>query len=240
LLTLLPGTISVIPHLEGGLDDTATALGAVNAVFLDDEGRLRGSNTDWKGIEGALKEVGVGVKAKPTVAVLVGAGGAARAAAFALIRCFGVKEIYILNRDEEEVEQLLQDCQKMMFADSPVSLVHVKSKEQASELRTPSVVVGTVPDFEPSTSEEKAVKEVLSSFLARGKGVLLDMCYKPRRTRHIQLAQENNWQTVEGTAVIGHQAKALWRLWITDGRLQKLDEAVMWKVLKEKVEVRSR
>jgi quinate dehydrogenase len=231
----MPWKSKIIPHLDGGVDEVASALGAVNAVFFDEAGRLKGGNVDWVGIEGSLKEAGVGLYEKPTIAGLIGAGGAARAAAYALIRSFQVKEIYILNRDDAEVESLMRDCEEMV-ADSLVSLVHVKTEEQARRLESPTLIVGTVPDLKPDTAEEKSLQAILESFLARGTGVLLDMCYKPRITRHIALASQYGWRTVQGTAVVGHMIEALWRLWVTDETLKRLDRAMIWQVLEEEAE----
>ena len=234
----MPWKAAIIPHLEGGVDDVATMLGAVNVVFFDENGKLKGSNVDWVGIEGALKQGGVEMQQRNGVAIVIGAGGAARAAVYALIRKFGVEVIYILNRDEEEVELLRRDCERMAKLGSNIDMIHVRSVEQAGEFPTPSIVVGTVPDFEPSTDGEKAVKDILSSFLARDgdKGVLLDMCYKPRRTRHIQLAEKHGWRTVRGTAVIVHQIEALWQFWASDERLQRFDRDGLWKVMEEELE----
>jgi quinate dehydrogenase len=232
----MPWKSRIIPYLDGGLNEVASTLGAVNVVFFDQMGKLKGSNVDWVGIEGSLKAAGVDVQDEPTVAMLIGAGGAARAAAYALIRSFQVKVIYILNRDEVEVESLMQDCKKMMV-DSSVSLVHVKTEEQVRQLESPTVIIGTVPDSEPETAEEKAVKAILERFLARGTGgVLLDICYKPCITRHIALASQYGWRTVQGTAVVGHMIEALWRLWVTDETLKRLDRAMVWQVLEKEVE----
>ena len=234
----MPWKAAIIPHLEGGIDDVATMLGAVNVVFFDENGKSKGSNVDWVGIEGALRQGRVASQDRGGIAMVVGAGGAARAAVYSLVHRFGVETVYILNRNEEEVKLLDRDCERMAESRTPIQMIHVRSTEQAAKLPTPTIVVGTVPDFEPSTHEEKAVKEILSSFLARdeGKGVLLDMCYKPRRTRHIRLAEEHGWRTVEGTAVVVHQIEALWRFWASDERLQRLDRGGLWKAMEEELE----
>lgn len=142
----------------------------------------------------------------------------------------GCHQIYILNRDEQEVLDLQRDVDERY--DSQPYITHVKSIQQARALPTPAYIVGTVPDFEPVTAEEKMLKRLLEIFLDRPeKGILLDMCYKPRRTRHLKLGQEYKWRTIEGTRVIGHQAESQWRAWVGDERLEILDKQGMWECL---------
>jgi quinate dehydrogenase len=138
---------------------------------------------------------------------------------------FGVKEIYILNRDDDEAVQLVQDCNKMHC-----QLLHVKSVEQARGLKRPSYVAGAVPDLEPITPGEKAVKAVLNFFLAKEgeKGVMLDMCFHPtRQTRNLKLAENHGWRRGQGTQVVGHQVEVLWRFWVGEERLKRLDREGM-------------
>jgi shikimate dehydrogenase len=91
--------LALLDRLEGA----AAAIGAVNTIFRDEEGRLVGRNTDVHGIRQAL----AGTR-RPHRAVLVGAGGAARAAAFALAQ-WGVEEVHIMARRPEQAERLAAD-----------------------------------------------------------------------------------------------------------------------------------
>ncbi|KAJ9602731.1 hypothetical protein H2200_012925 [Cladophialophora chaetospira] len=213
------------------VDELAQSLAACNTVSIGAERRLVGTNVDWCGIAGSLSEGAVGLRLPSTKAALViGAGGAARAAVYALSSQMGCKEIYVLNRDEQEVLDLQRDVHEG-YAAQP-ALTHVKSMQQAKTLPTPAYIVGTVPDFEPVTAEEKMLKKLLTVFLDRTeKGVLLDMCYKPRRTRHLILGQAYKWRTIEGVRVIGHQAERQWRAWAGDERLESLDRKGMWECL---------
>lgn len=230
----MPWKSAIIKHLDY-MDDTARLLNACNAVYFGQNGQLCGTNVDWIGIEGALRAAlaeGVASSEKilyPHNAIVIGAGGAARAAIYALVARFGIEEIYVLNRDDKEVQQLRRDCSSMN-----ASIEHIRSLEEANELPGVAYVVGTVPDFEPKTAEEKRDKTLLASFLDRGpKGVVLDMCYHPSMTRHLKLAQQYGWQAVSGTQVVGHQAKALWRLWVDQATVERADWEGMWKCLRE-------
>ncbi|TDZ13626.1 Quinate dehydrogenase [Colletotrichum orbiculare MAFF 240422] len=230
LVVTMPYKNTIMPRLDA-VDDLAVTIGACNNVYRDpkDTSKLRGTNTDWLGVRGCLLEKGAQqgpVLGRP--ALVVGAGGASRAAVYALHTYFQASAIYILNRDDAEVEELRRDTRRLA---PPPTLVHVKQGE-SRDLETPYYVVGTVPDFEPRTPSEAAIQVLLEEFLSRPeKGVLLDMCFKPRRTRTIKLAERLGWPAVEGTHVIGYQIEEQWRLWAGEERLSRLDGKVAWEVL---------
>ena len=166
-------------------------------------------------------------------ALIVGAGGASRAAVYALSAQLGCDSIYIINRDKGEVSDLLRDVQA--YGTQPPKLVHVRSVEQARDLPAPYYIVGTVPDIEPKTHDELEARAILSTFLSKEgeKGVLLDMCFKPRNTRILKLARELGWRTVEGTEVIGYQIEEQWRLWAGDEASKMVPKEEAWRILRK-------
>ncbi|GKT46240.1 quinate permease [Colletotrichum spaethianum] len=228
----MPYKNTIMTRLDA-IDDLAKSIGACNNVYRDLQAPecLHGTNTDWLGVKGCLLEKGDHpgpVLYKP--ALIIGAGGASRAAVYALHTHFRASVIYILNRDEGEVVDLVRDSQRLS---PPPKIIHVKEGESKS-LETPYYVVGTVPDLEPSSASELAVRASMEDFLSRPeKGVLLDMCFKPRRTRTIRLAESLGWPTVEGTHVIGYQIEEQWKLWTGEETMGKLDKDGAWKVLLE-------
>jgi quinate dehydrogenase len=211
LVVTMPYKNTVMTHLDA-LDDLSIQIGACNNVYRDpkDQTRLRGTNTDWQGVKGCLLEKskdGKPVLNKP--AMIVGAGGASRAAVYALNSFFKSSVIYVLNRDDGEVADLVRDSKRLS---PPPDIIHVKPGIKKG-LETPFYIVGTVPDFEAKTPKELAVKSSLEEFLSRPqKGVVLDMCFKPRRTRMIKAAEGAGWDTVEGTHVIGYQIEEQYTL----------------------------
>lgn len=197
------------------------------------ERQLRGTNTDWEGIRGCLLGADKEGKGRGRPSLVVGAGGASRAAVYALSREFDCKVIYVINRDEGEVTQLLTDTRA--YGGEDLKIVHVTSMAQARALPKPFYVVGTVPDIEPKSESELTTRDVLEVFLDRGKeeekGVLLDMCFKPRNTRMLKLGRKKDWRCVEGTEIIGHQIGTQWGLWTREGRGGA--DADEWKVIEE-------
>jgi quinate dehydrogenase len=245
----MPYKKTIMPLLDE-LDELCLRIGACNGVYLvpgaDGERRLRGTNTDWRGIKGCLLGASSGTPSGGRPALIIGAGGASRAAVYALGVEMGLSPIYIINRDEQEVRDLVADVAHMRLAAEArreIDIIHVRSVEQARQLERPYYVVGTVPDFEPQTAEEKRAREMLegfflqTSFVGEGaeNGVFLDMCFKPRVTRQIKLARRYGWRTVEGTEIIGHQIEEQWRLW-TGQTLTPAQQAEAWRVLRRAAE----
>jgi quinate dehydrogenase len=237
----MPYKKAIMPLIDE-LDPLAVTLGACNNVYLTTEGKLRGTNTDWRGIKGCLlsatKSVENEGKWKP--ALIIGAGGASRAAVYALFAELECAEIYVVNRDAQEVADLLSDAQAYASSSSRnPKLVHVTSMSQAESLPAPYYIVGTVPDFEAKTEEELNARAILEAFLRKEeKGVLLDMCYKPRNTRILQLGNANGWATMDGTGIIGHQIEEQWRLWAGAGERgrPKVPKEKAWQILKNAAE----
>jgi quinate dehydrogenase len=233
----MPYKQSVIPHLSA-IDPHAALIGAVNNVYLTPDRHLRGTNTDWEGIKGCLLSADPHGHGRAQPALVIGAGGASRAAVYALKKEFGCASIYVINRDEGEVAQLLADTRAYGDGEA-LEIVHVASASRARGLPKPFYVVGTVPDAEPRSGPEHAMREVLEVFLdGGGEGVVLDMCFKPRRTRTLELGRERGWRCVEGTEVIGHQIGTQWGLWTGEGPgvRGRIGEEEAWRVLRRAAE----
>jgi quinate dehydrogenase len=137
------------------VDELARTLAACNTSCVGADGKLRGTNVDWCGISGSLSEGSIRLDLPSTKAALViGAGDAARAAVYALSSQMQCHEIYVLNRDTQEVLHLKRDIQER-YASRP-SIIHVQSVQQAQALPTPTYIVGTVLDFEPISWRRRA------------------------------------------------------------------------------------
>jgi quinate dehydrogenase len=228
----MPYKKTIMPYLDG-LDELAVKLGACNNVYRAADGTLRGTNTDWRGVKGCLVTASEEGRGKP--AMIIGAGGASRAAVYALNAELGCDTIYIINRDKQEVLDLLSDAKAYT---NTLKLVHVESVARAQELSSPYYIVGTVPDFEPQTTTEKVARNILETFLrnAEVKGVLLDMCFKPRRTRILKLGVKHGWKDVDGTGIIGHQVEEQYRLWCGEEASKNVPMEGAWRTLQRAAE----
>ena len=230
----MPYKQTIIPHLSG-LDEQAELIGAVNNVYLTESGELRGTNTDWEGVKGCLLSVEGAEKGRGKPALVIGAGGASRAAVYALSVDLKCNTIYVINRDEDEVKALLADAQK--HGRGKLELIHVTSVSQAEQLPSPYFVVGTVPDFEPKTASEIEMRKMLEVLLETDeKGVILDMCFKPRNTRTLKLARTLGWSCVPGTGVIGYQIETQWSLWTKEDISSTLPKEKAWEALNKAAE----
>ena len=101
----IPHKETVLPFMDE-LTEAAQKIGAVNTITKLSDGRLRGDNTDWIGIKQQLEaKAPPRAPGEPIVAVLCGAGGTARAAAFALQK-MGATRVLIFNRTASRAEKL--------------------------------------------------------------------------------------------------------------------------------------
>ncbi|KAG5985049.1 hypothetical protein E4U55_001790 [Claviceps digitariae] len=231
----MPNKVAVLEHLDE-LTAECRAVGACNTVYVREEQQrqskgqgkgtparriLCGTNTDVVGIREALRRsippahLQRLVQARP--ALVIGGGGAARSAVYALRRWLPVGEIYLVNRHDEEVRSLMADCRRGGYG---TSLRHVATVEEARRPDTlpPGVVVSCVPDVEPQTEGELCAWRIIEALLCRGvihrqtdvhseadtqtdaPGLVLDMAYHPTPyTRLINLASRQGWHVILGT-----------------------------------------
>ena len=231
----MPNKIAIMRYLDA-LEPAARDVGACNTIFVrDDPGfsarQLIGTNTDIIGIREALyqnvADPNTLVSGKPVA--VVGGGGSARSAVYALRKMMHAAQIYIINRDVGEAEALIADCRKNWDCDK---MSYVGSVAEGQALENPAVIVSCVPDSEPNTAEEKRAQEVLTSFLDRSyKGWILEMCYHPRPwTRIAEMAHQAGWQVILGTEAMIYQGMEQARFWtgrdIKDLPVHSVKEAV--------------
>ncbi|KIX08753.1 uncharacterized protein Z518_03410 [Rhinocladiella mackenziei CBS 650.93] len=204
----MPHKRSIIPMIDE-VDNYVRALSACNLIYPDLKGRLCGTNTDWIGISESIL-VHEQEHLPGRIALVYGAGGAARAAIYALLQILKCSQVYVINRDSKEVEDQVADVSKYNRTAS-LNVLHIQTVNRASTLSSPHFIVSTVPDQDAITEAEAEARKILVEFLSReSKGLLVDMCYHPLRTRNVQLAEENGWRTVNGIEVIGYQLKTQW------------------------------
>ncbi|CAI7593408.1 unnamed protein product [Penicillium bialowiezense] len=211
--------------------DEGRIIGAINTVFLrkaaDASTRYIGTNTDCIGVREAFLQNFPGIISESTSkpGLVIGGGGACRAAIYALWKWMGVKRIYIVNRLETEIRAIIESFKGTEFSGE---LVWVSSVNQAEALEAPVLVVGTVPDFPPKEEGEVLARKIVQAFLDKEeKGYILEMCYHPSpRTAFFNLGERAGWKVLYGTESMIWQGVAQQVLWteLPFGRFN-LDEA---------------
>ena len=186
----VPHKETIMPHLDD-LDEVSREIGAVNTVFAQDRG-LVGYNTDWLGAVRALEQV---TSLSGKSCLIFGAGGAARAAVYGLQRK-GV-EVLLTNRSEARGRRLA--------AEMKCSFVNWQSWGQLQvELVINATPVGT------SASEEQTL--VPRHWLQAGM-VVMDMVYRPRKTRLLRYAEAADCLCVSGLDMLLYQGAAQFQIW---------------------------
>jgi len=213
----IPFKLDIIPLLDK-LSPAAEALGAVNTIIPvsttpDGSSRiLYGDNTDWIGIrESVQSRLSSGVI---EAALVIGAGGTARAAIYAL-HVLGAQRIYIFNRTKAKAQALTH-----VFPDVGLEVLEDLDGRWPDEGAAPSVVVSTVPAG--ATTTDKGISGGLvhlpSSLFDRGegRGVVVDMAYKPAETPLLALARTaggERWSIVRGVDVLLEQGYVQFENW---------------------------
>lgn len=208
----MPHKVAIIPHLDE-LTPECRAVGACNTMWVRDEpdaasptGYRRiycGTNTDVVGVrESFLQSVPADqhdavFRGRP--GLVIGGGGAARSAVYALRQWLGATTIYLVNRDRAEVDAVVAECAARGYGEG---LVHVDTVEHARELEGAGAIVACVPDFPPVTEDELRARAVTDVFLREKahKGAMLEMCYNPSPFTALgKLAEDCGWQVILGT-----------------------------------------
>ncbi|KAK7748214.1 Quinate dehydrogenase [Diatrype stigma] len=186
----MPNKVAIMEHLDE-VTEECREVGACNTIFVrerdgDDGSPQRriycGANTDVVGVREAFYQNVADPDAvfhdKP--AMVIGGGGAARSAVYALWKWMRATKIYLVNRDAAEVRAVMADCTARGYG-GDAFLVHLETVEQAAQADVlPGAIVACVPDLPPNTDEEKTARAVVETVLKKDrKGCMLEMCYNP-------------------------------------------------------------
>ncbi len=200
------GVNVTIPHKEkvlAGLDEVAPearSLGAVNTVVITD-GRLAGHNTDVAGFLAALDTAGCA----PCRAVVLGAGGAARAAVYALLSR-GVTVI-VANRSPQRAQGLVASLSAPSRRADTCTLETQPLRDalSRSDLLVNATPAGMWPDVD-------ATPLPAGTRLHDGLAVM-DLVYNPLETLLLRQARQAGAKTINGLDMLIHQGAAAFRLW---------------------------
>lgn len=196
----VPHKEAVVPLLDE-LSPTARAIGAVNTI-VQIGGRLSGDNTDAAGFLRALEEVG-GVPRGGAV-VLLGAGGAARAVAYALLQA-GVGTLAIFNRHADRARALAAALQP--YARGPVAAFPLDAPQRAQWLADCALLVNTTSVGLHGGERLLAPEEVPAQAL------VVDIIYNPPQTPLLADAARRGARTLNGLPMLVYQAALAFERW---------------------------
>ena len=190
----IPHKESIVERLDE-LDGDAERLGAVNTVLIGD-GWTKGHNTDVFGFRLSLRSLGLRVGDR--AALVVGAGGAARAVVDVLLR-EGAK-VQVASRNVKRSESLAEAF------DQPVEVVPMEKLARSGPW---DLLVNATPVGAQGFSDGLPVPE---SILAKA-GFVYDLVYNPPTTRLVAEAKRLGKPTTSGLEMLLHQAAKSFELW---------------------------
>jgi 3-dehydroquinate dehydratase/shikimate dehydrogenase len=190
LAVTMPLKEEILKHLEK-TDPLSEKVGACNTVVRSQDGKLYGFNTDVAAIVRPLERR---LQLKGAKVLVMGAGGAARAAVFGL-KDKGA-EVFILNRTTETAQKLARQAKAKTFKRDQLA----KTNFDVIINATPSGMHGVKP---ASLLEPKEINARL----------VFDLVYNPIDTPLIRMSREKNIPVVTGVEMFVHQGARQFEIW---------------------------
>jgi len=197
-----------IPHkvqamdLIYGVSADGERMGAVNTLVWGEHG-YDGFNTDGYGFKNALK-ADLGVKLRGSTVMLLGSGGAARAAA---VQCLldGCKKLYVGNRSVERLEQLMAVLQAMPGGDCAEAFA---LSNPPTDLPEQGVLVNAtslgLKETDPAPFDVRILPKTWAVY---------DMIYNPDATRLLLDARSHGLRAANGLSMLVHQGVRSLEIW---------------------------
>ncbi len=192
------GFCVTIPHKKRIFDyleecePLAEEIGAVNTVTLRPDGKLAGSNTDYIGVLHSLQGK---LKIKDSRILIFGAGGAARAAAFAVAKAGA--EVLVCARRENAAKELVG-----AVGGGVIRRAALRKEKFNAIINTTPVGMHPHPGSSPLQAGELNCN------------LVMDMVYRPLQTKLLRMASARGIRTVSGVEMFVAQGVAQWELWM--------------------------
>jgi 3-dehydroquinate dehydratase/shikimate dehydrogenase len=187
----LPHKQAILKHLSA-CEPLAAEIGAVNTVTVLSDGSLYGSNTDYVGVLRSLEEK---ISLARSRILILGAGGSARAAAYALARAGAC--VYICARRDSAARELARAA-----GGEVIPRRALRSESFDAILNATPIGMHPHTAISPLTSRELHCR------------IVMDLIYRPKRTRLLQLAAKKGISIVSGVEMFLAQGIAQWELWM--------------------------
>ena len=199
------GTNVTLPHKEAVLEladevsDRAAAIGAANTLTFQPDGRIHADNTDGFGFIENLRQGAPRWQAQTAPALLLGAGGAARAVLAALLED-GADRIFLTNRTRERAEKLAGEFGNRVQVINWDEIADILGQVG---LLVNSTVLGMTGKPELSLPLDALTPET----------VVTDLVYAPLETQLLRAAKERGCVTVDGLGMLLYQAVPGFERW---------------------------
>lgn len=213
-----------IPHkldamdIVDEVDDVARKIGAMSCVVVREDGTLFGTNNDWLGFVGNLKQFFPDFRADTGPVTVIGAGGGGRAVCYAMLDQ-GAPEIRLVNRTPEEPARIAAEF------GGPITPVAWADRHDALEGAV-MVVNATSQGMKGEPALEIGLDNLPVSALA------VDIIYTPLETPFLAAARMRGNPTLNGLGMLLHQGPAAWKRWfgiepaITDALRKRMEQAL--------------
>lgn len=195
-----------VPHKESVMNyldfvtEEAEKIGAVNTV-VNENGILKGYNTDVQGFIDSLKELKEDVRGRK--AFVLGAGGASKAICFALAR-EGVESIVIANRTLNKARALAEYIREEFKVKCDYCSIEEVEKFNEIDILINTTSVGMHPEVANSPVSEEVVAKA---------NFVYDLIYNPSETLFLKYARKNGVKSANGLSMLVNQASYAFYLW---------------------------
>ncbi len=216
------GVNVTIPYKEKVLEiadlitDRAAVIGAANTLIFRSDGKIHADNTDGYGFIANLRQKAPTWEPKAGPAVVLGAGGAARAIVASLIEA-GCPEILITNRTRARADKLREDFGKRLSVIEWVQAGNVM-EDAATVVNTTSLGMVGKPELRVPLDG------------LRPTTLVTDIVYTPLETKLLKTAREIGCPTVDGLGMLLHQAVPGFERWFN--KRPEVDDALRAAVLR--------
>lgn len=214
----VPHKQRVMPYLKE-IDEDAKAIGAVNTLVRMDGG-YKGYNTDAAGLLRAMQEEDIEIAGQDCI--LIGAGGAAKAAAYVLAK-EGARIVYILNRNVGRAEELAREMNERLGR----TVMHAMALEEYNKLpyvkngylAVQATSVGMHGASVSGSQEGQAPIEDTYFYSMIHTGV--DIIYTPMKTAFMSYVEAAGGRTMNGLTMLLYQGIEAFETWNPEVKVSK-------------------
>lgn len=218
----IPLKEKVLPLLDE-VDAEARLIGAVNTIVREENGLLKGYNTDGAGyVQSLIAETGIVLSS--TTALIFGAGGAAKGIAVYLLKQ-GCSRIFVSNRNQEKAIKLVRQLEAYIAENTLLGKVEALPWESVEEkLPAFSLLINTTPvGMWPKVEETPIQLELLAQ-----NTIVSDIVYNPLKTAFLAEAERKGAKIHTGLGMFIYQGALAFELFTGQkAPIKQMKEAVL-------------